>query len=40
MTKSGGHGHVIYIGNLGEFFSQENNAEGCLETNKTSFNSI
>ncbi len=39
MTKSGtgGHGHVICMGNLGGVFFQENTPEGHTETHKSSF---
>ncbi len=39
MTKSatGGHGHVICIGDLRGVFSQENTPEGHTETHKSSF---
>ncbi len=31
-----GHGHVIWMGNLGGFFSRENTPEGYTETHKSS----
>ncbi len=34
---TGGHGHVICMGNLGGVFSQENTPEGGTETHKSSF---
>ncbi len=34
---TGGHSHVICMGNLGGVFSQENTPEGCMETHKSSF---
>ncbi len=34
---TGGHGHVICMGNVGEVFSQEIPPEGCTETHKSSF---
>ncbi len=34
---TGGYGHVIWMGNLGGVFSQENTPEGCTETHKISF---
>ncbi len=40
MTKSlltGGHGHLICMGNLGGFFSHENTPECSTETYKSSF---
>ncbi len=39
MTKAatGGHGHVICMGNLGGVFSQENTPEVHTETHKSSF---
>ncbi len=38
MTKYAhcGHGHVICMGNLGSFISQENTPEGRPETHKSS----
>ncbi len=32
---TGGHAHVICMGNLGGAFSQENTPEGCTETHKS-----
>ncbi len=34
---TGGHGHVICMGNLGRVISQENTPEGHTETHKSSF---
>ncbi len=34
---TGGHGHVICMGNLRGVFSQENTPEGCTEAHKSSF---
>ncbi len=35
--STGGHGHVIYMGNLGGGFAHENTPEGHTETHKSSF---
>ncbi len=32
---TGGHGHVVCIGNLGVFFSRTNTPEGCTEIHKS-----
>ncbi len=34
---TGGHGHMIYMGNLKGVLSQENTPEVCIETPKSSF---
>ncbi len=34
---TGGHGHVIWMDNLGRVFSHENTPEVCTETHKSSF---
>ncbi len=34
---TGGHGHVICMGNLGGVFAHENTPEGCTETHTSSF---
>ncbi len=34
---TGGHGHVICMGNLGEVVSEENTPDSCTETHKNSF---
>ncbi len=36
QAMTSGHGHVIYMGNLGGVFSQENTSEGCTEIHKSS----